>query len=761
MSVTLINTPPLFAFSSDLISLKFQSDSHLSQSERSAVNRLQIQFPLTQQGILLQYGTKSIQLNVTNDADIDGTSFPQSFTQAQQIVDVISRNYDLSNDFDIDAPSSGLITFAAKKKAYGFDFIPRVSGKFTTSNTVTGRPSMLKTNYSIKFALFIENINNDGFERIYDQNLMVNTDGYAELSLLDKVHDRMMDDLRKGFTDVPGVDPIICKKSCRKYYYTFAESYGATPKVYLSQTSDHYTALNGGLSYIKQFNSSLQQLIAPGLPNEDRFLKQGNNEVYTRSNQPQYLYFFNTRANYPAAQLMVKWYFKDEAESSAIVYTADIDELRKYAFNVQFDSIFKQDLFPGKSVVKYDIWLQDSSGAQISEKRVYHLNYQYREYVRYFLSWSSFGSFDSRVCYGKGNGEFELFQNQAQRILKMGYDIKDGNSLVFDVKLKSKYKVATGWLTRKELIGNRDFFLSAFKFRFSGGLLLPIKIDNNNIPEIEDGNNLFSQFFEYSYLFDDHSYSEGDNDEPGISSGDFFFSYGPVGSDPSGGFHETDPTVPSWVKAITLHDIARWNLSNPPDEHFPEFITLTGDQTFVYSNDINKTVDKETITLSASEHNFNGEPGDRLWEYHNGVMWVPVPSTFNTLTFDLRHDATIWNGNDSLSIRYRVGELLDQMTIVKLYSGESALTVVVSSTYGDRFFNGNIDTTLTASVYWGGENITDTIPESGFNWMRISNNPAEDEIWNFHEGKARKSVDIDHTDVFRKAVFSCEVEVNI
>lgn len=192
----------------------------------------------------------------------------------------------------------------------------------------------------------------------------------------------------------------------------------------------------------------------------------------------------------------------------------------------------------------------------------------------------------------------------------------------------------------------------------------------------------------------------------------------------------------------------------------PKFITLTGDQTFVYGSDLNKTVDKEVITISASEHNFTGEPGDRLWEYYNGVAWAPIPNTFNTLTYDLRHDAAIWNGGDSVSIRYRVGELVDQMTIVKLYSGESDFKVVIRSTYGDHFFNGNIDTTLSAEVYWGGERITDTVDETAFTWTRVSNNPAEDEIWNFHEGKARKTVEIDHTDVYKKAVFDCEVEIN-
>ena len=192
-----------------------------------------------------------------------------------------------------------------------------------------------------------------------------------------------------------------------------------------------------------------------------------------------------------------------------------------------------------------------------------------------------------------------------------------------------------------------------------------------------------------------------------------------------------------------------------------QFITVTGDQIFTYGNDINQAVDKETVTLNAVEHNFIAKPQDRMWEYHNGATWVQVINSYNTLNLDVRHDSPMWAGNDSLSIRYRVGDLFDQITLVKLYSGSGELTVVVTSDYGDIFFNGNIDTWLRANVYFGGENITSTISSTGFQWTRKSADTAADEIWNFHEGKDRKEVHIDESDVVKKAVFECEVTVNI
>lgn len=192
-----------------------------------------------------------------------------------------------------------------------------------------------------------------------------------------------------------------------------------------------------------------------------------------------------------------------------------------------------------------------------------------------------------------------------------------------------------------------------------------------------------------------------------------------------------------------------------------QFITLTGDQVFTYSDDITKVVDKESISLTAAEYNFVGKPEERKWQYFYNNAWVDIPGTFNTLTFTLQHQSAIWHGLDSVLIRYSVGDKYDQMTIIKVYSGVGELKVVVISDYGDIFMNGNIDTTLRAYAYWGGEMINEQLPENAFQWYRISNDRNADELWNFHEGKDKKEVHIDETDVYKKAVFECEVTINL
>ena len=59
----------------------------------------------------------------------------------------------------------------------------------------------------------------------------------------------------------------------------------------------------------------------------------------------------------------------------------------------------------------------------------------------------------------------------------------------------------------------------------------------------------------------------------------------------------------------------------------------------------------------------------------------------------------------------------------------------------------------------GGIDVTDRIPDSNFKWNRISNNLQSDELWNSTEHIGKK-LEISAEDVYRKAVFDCEITLS-
>ncbi|QIW89885.1 putative tail endopeptidase [Bacillus phage Izhevsk] len=79
------------------------------------------------------------------------------------------------------------------------------------------------------------------------------------------------------------------------------------------------------------------------------------------------------------------------------------------------------------------------------------------------------------------------------------------------------------------------------------------------------------------------------------------------------------------------------------------------------------------------------------------------------------------------------------------------------STKGFTFKNGQIDTDITARVFRGQSEITDTILPSGFIWTKYDKDGVLDTAWtNAHVGVGNK-ISVTAVDVNQKAIFKCEI----
>ena len=248
------------------------------------------------------------------------------------------------------------------------------------------------------------------------------------------------------------------------------------------------------------------------------------------------------------------------------------------------------------------------------------------------------------------------------------------------------------------------------------------------------------------------------NDDGSISSrdGSFVINQDGTGHFASGRF--------KWSKdTIELRDVTiRWeDLDEVAQEQLkPRSVSLTGGTTFHYANALTGECEPQSISIIATEYNF--EPETRRWEYlaADGA-WRDANN--NSSLFELPANYHGWEGRDVLTLRYTATlngeEFTATHTIFKLYDGEPSYTVYVESKNGTTFRNGIVSTTLVARVYRGGEDITALIPEGNFLWRRTSKDTASDEIWNSanHYGK---ELEITEEDVWYKAVFDCEVEIS-
>lgn len=187
-------------------------------------------------------------------------------------------------------------------------------------------------------------------------------------------------------------------------------------------------------------------------------------------------------------------------------------------------------------------------------------------------------------------------------------------------------------------------------------------------------------------------------------------------------------------------------------------VSVSGEQVFHY--DETDKVSPDVIVITAKEQGFTSAPGNRLWQYKDGSEWVTI-DTQHTLTYTLTPDAEIWRGRSTLTLRYIVaGVYYDLITVTKVRNGDAAYIVTVESSNGNQFLNGEMVTLLTATVFKGSHDITARVPYNAFNWTRLSDNPDGDKVWNEMHTAVGNQITVTSADVYRRAVFNCEVNIS-
>ncbi len=107
---------------------------------------------------------------------------------------------------------------------------------------------------------------------------------------------------------------------------------------------------------------------------------------------------------------------------------------------------------------------------------------------------------------------------------------------------------------------------------------------------------------------------------------------------------------------------------------------------------------------------------------------------------------------------YATTESIDKVSDrVSTIEDQKMYRLVISSSNGNIFKNGNISTTLYATVLSWDENVTDTLDANQFIWTRVSEDTEADAVWNADHFGGSKSIEITSDDVEVRATFFCDL----
>ena len=101
-----------------------------------------------------------------------------------------------------------------------------------------------------------------------------------------------------------------------------------------------------------------------------------------------------------------------------------------------------------------------------------------------------------------------------------------------------------------------------------------------------------------------------------------------------------------------------------------------------------------------------------------------------------------------------VTEVSDRITTIE---EQKMLRLVIISSNGNIFKNGNVKTLLSAVVYSWDKDITDTLDANQFIWTRVSEDAEADKVWNEQHFGGAKAVVITSADVKVRATFYCDL----
>lgn len=169
------------------------------------------------------------------------------------------------------------------------------------------------------------------------------------------------------------------------------------------------------------------------------------------------------------------------------------------------------------------------------------------------------------------------------------------------------------------------------------------------------------------------------------------------------------------------------------DEMANRYMRIVGNDTFtVLGQEDASTYSPASITLGLSEVGFTSTSSQRQWYIKRSTGFQPLPDE-NGASLYIDPDSDWWNGESYITLRCDITlnesrTYSDTFTVKKIYV--QGYSVIVTSSKGVSFHNGQCSTVLTAHVYYQGQLVDADYVRSHFTftWKRYKTSDLTAEV---------------------------------
>lgn len=169
--------------------------------------------------------------------------------------------------------------------------------------------------------------------------------------------------------------------------------------------------------------------------------------------------------------------------------------------------------------------------------------------------------------------------------------------------------------------------------------------------------------------------------------------------------------------------------------------------------------------LGFSSHGYNGPyetavTGDGAIVADFITAGSLVANIIKAGTLSSNDGSSYWNlesGEVGLRAYATTASVEEQTNRIDNIEEQKMYRLVISSSNGNIFKNGNISTVLTATVFSWDKDVTDELDDNQFIWTRVSSDSEADKVWNSAHFGGTKSITITNDDVKARATFYCDL----